>query len=127
MAVRILVIDDDKALATITARMLETAGYLADKCHDPQEALVQVTGGAYQLLVMDVMMPGMDGFQLCELLREKGWDLPILFLTAKATALDVLKGRAAGGNDYLCKPYERQELLDKVKQLAGEPSPGKDG
>jgi len=114
---KILVVDDDKALATITSKMLQREGYQVDYVNDPVEGLSRATEGGYHLLILDVMMPGMDGYELCENIREKGWEVPVLFLTAKTGSLDILKGYSVGGSDYLCKPYEKYELLEKVRNL----------
>ena len=117
---RILVVDDDKALATITSKMLSRENYQVDVVNGYQDALSKATEGVYELIILDVMMPGMTGLEVCEILRDKGCEVPILFLTAKTGSLDVLKGYSAGGTDYLCKPYERSELLSKVASLLGE-------
>ena len=113
---RILVIDDEPDLREILQFNLEQAGYLVDTA-DSAEAAMQVLTPQHALLLLDVMMGGMSGFQFAEVLRKQQNDVPIIFLTAKDTAADLLKGFQTGADDYIAKPFSLQEVLARVKAV----------
>ena len=113
---RILVVDDEQDLLEILKFNLETDGYLVDTANSAEEAL-SMNLEHYDLLLLDVMMGGMSGFQFAEVLRRQHNDVPIIFLTAKDTEADLLKGFATGADDYIAKPFSLHEVLARVKAV----------
>jgi two-component system alkaline phosphatase synthesis response regulator PhoP len=111
----ILVADDETNLAQGIAENLEAEGYRVRVVGDGVAALREIVAGDFDLVVLDVMMPGLDGFAVCEEARRQGVVTPILFLTAKGGVDDRIRGLEAGGDDYLPKPFHLQELLLRVK------------
>jgi two-component system alkaline phosphatase synthesis response regulator PhoP len=114
---RILVVDDERNLALGIAENLEAEGYQVAVAHDGPQALERATAEAWDLLVLDVMMPGMDGLAVCRALRERGDEVPILFLTALSSVDNRIEGLEAGGDDYLPKPFALRELLARVSAI----------
>ena len=120
MSARVLYIEDEVALATIVAESLATRGYTVDHFADATAARrVLAKADDYDLVLLDVMLPWEDGLSLGRRLRARYPSLPILFLTAKTRASDVVAGFDAGGNDYLRKPFKLEELLVRMKNLLG--------
>jgi len=115
--VRILVAEDDRNTNKLLCAVLRRAGYEPLPARDGQEALDLLDANHVDLLVTDVMMPRVDGFELCRMLREAGYELPILMLTAKQLQADKVEGFLAGTDDYLTKPVDMQELVLRVKAL----------
>lgn len=113
---RILVVDDEPDLREILQFNLEQAGYQVDTA-ESAEAAMEVLTPQHVLLLLDVMMGGMSGFQLAELLRRQHNDIPIIFLTAKDTETDLLKGFQTGADDYIAKPFSLHEVLARVKAV----------
>ena len=111
----ILVADDEANLARGIAENLEAEGYRVTVVGDGVRALEEVMTRDYDLVVLDVMMPGLDGYAVCEEARRQGVVTPILFLTAKGGVDDRIRGLEAGGDDYLPKPFHLQELLLRVR------------
>lgn len=115
---RILVIDDDRRLCGIMKRGLLEEGYAVDLAYDGEEGeWLAESGGSHDLIVLDVMMPAKDGIQVCQALRSKRINTPILMLTARDTVEDRVKGLDAGADDYLVKPFAFNELLARVRAL----------
>lgn len=114
---RILVVDDEVNLAEGIRENLEAEGHAVELAEDGVTALSMVREGGYDLVVLDVMMPGLDGFAVCESVRASGIDVPILFLTAKGAVADRIRGLEAGGDDYLAKPFRLRELLLRVDAI----------
>jgi two-component system alkaline phosphatase synthesis response regulator PhoP len=114
---RILVVEDDLHLAEGMAENIRAEGYDADTAHDGQLGLDKALTGDYDLLVLDVMLPRMDGFALCRALREQGKSTPVLFLTARGDPQDRVRGLEAGGDDYLTKPFHLDEFLLRVRAI----------
>ncbi len=114
---RILVVEDEADMNRLIVKTLQKSGYSVDGCFDGQEALLYLKGAAYDALVVDVMMPRMDGYTLVETLRQKNVDLPILFLTAKDSISDRVKGLDLGADDYLIKPFAFEELLARIRAM----------
>lgn len=114
---RILVAEDDPSTSRLLCAILRRAGYEPVPAADGQEALERLDHVQVDLLICDVMMPRMDGFALTKELREGGSDLPILMLTAKALQEDKREGFLVGTDDYLTKPFDKEELLLRVKAL----------
>jgi DNA-binding response OmpR family regulator len=113
----ILVVEDEKNLAEGIAENLEAEGWRAEIAGDGKSGLEKILAGRYHLVILDVMLPEMDGFTVCERVREKDLETPILFLTAKGGIDDRIRGLEAGGDDYLPKPFHLKELLLRVKAV----------
>ena len=116
-AQRILVAEDQTDIRDLLVLNLRAAGYTVSETRDGLSALALHTEAPHDLLVLDLMMPGMDGLELCKALRARGDAAPILMLTAKATELDRVLGLELGADDYLTKPFSLPELLARVKAL----------
>jgi two-component system, OmpR family, alkaline phosphatase synthesis response regulator PhoP len=114
---RILVVDDEAHLAAGIRENLEAEGYRADIAHDGRAGLERLRAERFDLAVLDVMMPNMDGLELCAELRRSGNQTPVLFLTVKGDAEDRVRGFEAGGDDYLTKPFHLKELLLRVAAI----------
>ncbi len=114
---RILVADDQTDIRDLLALNLRSAGYDVATAGDGLTALASDTAHPNDLLILDLMMPGMDGLDLCKTLRARGSSTPILMLTAKSTELDRVLGLELGADDYLTKPFSLAELLARVKAL----------
>jgi two-component system alkaline phosphatase synthesis response regulator PhoP len=116
-AARILVVDDEAHLAAGIRENLEAEGYRTEIAHDGAAGLELLRAEPFDLVVLDVMMPNMDGLELCAQLRRDGIQTPVLFLTVKGAAEDRVRGFEAGGDDYLPKPFHLQELLLRVAAI----------
>ena len=114
---RILVVDDEQHLADGIREILKSEGYAAELAHDGVEGLRKALAGGFDLILLDVMMPGMDGLRTCEELRRNGLHTPVLFLTVKGAPEDRIRGLEAGGDDYLAKPFHLKELLLRVSAI----------
>lgn len=114
---RVLVVDDEEHLALGIAENLELEGYETAVAHDGLRALAELREAAWDLVVLDVMMPGRDGLSVCRELRSEGNNVPILFLTARGELEDRVRGLEAGGDDYLPKPFALRELLLRVAAI----------
>lgn len=125
---RILIVEDDPQIASFIVKGLKQSGYAVDHCADGEEAITLTSTTAYDAAVVDVMLPKLDGLSLVRRLRQKQNRVPVLFLSAKASVDDRVKGLQAGGDDYLTKPFAFSELLARVQALirrstqAAEPS-----
>lgn len=114
---RILVAEDERDMNRLIVKTLQKAGYSVDGCYDGEEALLHLLGAEYDAMVLDVMMPKKDGYALVEELRAKGVDTPILFLTARDSVADRVKGLDLGADDYLVKPFDFDELLARIRAI----------
>lgn len=114
MAQRILVADDEKEIADLVEVYLQNEGYEVDKCFSGEEALARLEKGEYDLALLDVMMPGVDGFALCRRIRER-FQFPVIMLTAKTEPVDRITGLSLGADDYVTKPFHPLELVARVK------------
>jgi len=112
----ILIVDDDENLREILQFNLETAGFVVDVAASGEEALQKITP-KHKLVLLDVMMAGMSGFDVAKKLRAEGNKVPIIFLTAKDTEQDLLRGFAVGGDDYITKPFSLQEVMARIKAV----------
>jgi len=112
---RLLYVEDDVSLAFVTRDNLQIQGFEVIHCEDGMTALNTFRKGNFDLCVLDVMLPEMDGFELAEKIRMNDAHVPILFLTAKAMQEDKLHGLRIGGDDYILKPFSIEELVLKVK------------
>ena len=114
---RILIVEDEKRLAGTLQELLHRQGYTADVCYDGISGLDNARSDIYDLLVLDAMLPGMDGFTLLRQLRQRGSRLPVLMLTARSELNDRVRGLDAGADYYLTKPFEPEELLACIRSL----------
>ena len=120
---RILIAEDQTDIRDLLALNLQGAGYQVVQTGDGREALAAHERQPADLLVLDLMMPHMDGLDVCKTLRARGCNTPILMLTAKSTELDRVLGLELGADDYLSKPFEARELLARIKALLRRASP----
>jgi DNA-binding response OmpR family regulator len=114
---RILVVEDDKRVGGFLKRGLEEEKYAVDLCPSGSDALYMADTSAYDVIILDIMLPGKDGFTVCRELREKGNLTPVLMLTAKDTKKDIVSGLSEGADDYLTKPFSFEELLARIRAL----------
>lgn len=114
---RILVVEDEKNLANALVKLLEGQKYAAEAVYDGQSGLDYARSGQYDAMILDVMLPGLSGFQVASTLREEGLDVPILMLTARGKVTDKVQGLDSGADDYLTKPFTTEELLARVRAL----------
>lgn len=114
----VLVVEDEKRLAQLIKRALEEESHVVDVSHDGAEALEMAEGTDYDLMVLDLMLPTMDGIDVCKSLRNEGNDVRILMLTARDAVDDRVQGLEAGADDYLIKPFSFSELLARVHALS---------
>ncbi|QDY79069.1 response regulator transcription factor [Streptomyces qinzhouensis] len=114
---RLLIVEDEKRLALSLAKGLTAEGYAVDVVHDGLEGLHQAAEGSYDLLILDIMLPGMNGYRICGALRAAGNDVPILMLTAKDGEYDEAEGLDTGADDYLTKPFSYVVLIARIKAL----------
>ena len=121
---RVLVVDDDRSLTELLQMVLEDAGYQVTLAENGREAIVSAAKDPPDLVVLDVVMPEMDGWATSDhlLSHERTAKIPIIFLSARVQAEDQLRGWYRGCFDYLTKPFDIQELLEKVSQALAEPS-----
>jgi DNA-binding response OmpR family regulator len=111
----LLYVEDDETLSFVTRDNLELRGYEVDHCMDGITALQKLASASYDLCILDVMLPKMDGFTLARTIREKNDHIPIIFLTAKSTREDKIYGLQLGADDYITKPYSIEELVLKIE------------
>ena len=114
---RLLIVEDEVRLADTLRQLLNRQGYTADVYYDGVSGLDNATTGIYDLMVLDVMLPGMNGFQVVKKLREAGVTTPVLMLTAKSDVSDRILGLDCGADYYLTKPFEPEELLACIRTL----------
>ncbi len=113
MKKRLLIVEDDSLIAQLEKDYLSANGYDVNVCADGVSGLEEAVNNEYSLIILDVMLPGMNGFEVCRNLREKK-DTPILFVTAKQEADDVVEGLSLGADDYITKPFNFRELVARV-------------
>ncbi|MBI4974949.1 MAG: response regulator, partial [Candidatus Omnitrophica bacterium] len=114
---RILVIEDEKKITDFIRKGLKEEGYAVDVAYDGEEGFFLVKTNDYDLILLDLMLPKMDGITVCKRLRGEGISTPVLMLTAKETVKDRVTGLDAGADDYLTKPFAFEELLARVRAL----------
>ncbi len=122
---RILLVEDEKDLANIVRVGLEEESYSVDVCHDGEEGLYMASEVSYDGIILDILLPKIDGIKILETIREKGISTPILLLTAKDTLEDKIAGLDTGADDYLTKPFEFEELLARLRALLRRRTPEK--
>ena len=114
---RILLVEDEVNLARGIRENLEAEGYTVESVGDGRQALERIRRVEYGMIILDVMLPGMDGFAVCQTARREGRDTPVLFLTARGGGGDRIRGLEVGGDDYLAKPFQLRELLLRVAAI----------
>lgn len=122
---RVLVIDDEVKVVDFLRRGLNDSGFEVEVAFDGEMGFRRASGKSYDLIILDLVLPEMNGFQVCRKLREMQVNVPILMLTAMETIDDKLEGFQAGADDYLTKPFEFNELLARLKALAKRSVTGK--
>ncbi len=110
----ILIIEDEIAIAELEKDYLELAGFRVTMINDGQKGLAEAMTGEYHLIILDLMLPGMDGFEICRQVREEK-DIPILMVSAKKEDIDKIRGLGLGADDYMTKPFSPSELVARVK------------
>jgi len=116
--VRVLVVEDEARIARVLKRGLEEEGYAVDIAGDGPEGLWMATSNPYEAVILDVMLPGFDGFEVCRKMREAGIWAPVMMLTARDEIEDRVQGLDAGADDYLVKPFSLLELAARLRALA---------
>jgi DNA-binding response OmpR family regulator len=119
---RLLLVEDDARIARFVARGLQEQSYAVDAVANGNDALYQVEINDYDLVILDVMIPGKDGFTVCQTIRASGKRMPILMLTARDAVDDRITGLDSGADDYLTKPFEFGELLARLRALLRRPN-----
>ena len=119
---RVLIAEDEKDLNKILSERLKAEHYSVDSCYDGQEALDYLASAEYDAVIMDIMMPVMDGLSALRTMRRKNDSTPVLLLTAKDSIEDRVQGLDAGANDYLVKPFAVEELLARIRVLLRKPA-----
>ncbi len=117
MKPRILLVEDEAAVVFIVSDLLESAGYTVKTADEGRRGLQLASDEPFDLLILDVMLPGMNGFEICHHVREHGFDGAVLMLTARGEVLDRVQGLRGGADDYLTKPFDTDELLARVGSL----------
>lgn len=115
MEKKILIIEDDKSIAELERDYLEVSDFQVDLAYDGQSGLEMVRNNEYCLIILDVMLPGMDGFEVLKILRAENCDIPILMVTARKEDIDKILGLGLGADDYITKPFSPSELVARVK------------
>jgi two-component system, OmpR family, response regulator len=115
---RVLIVEDDVKLAGLIQRALQEQAALADTAHDGEDALWMADATPYDVMVLDINLPGINGFETCQQLRASEVRVPILILTARAAIDDRVTGLDTGADDYLVKPFDVSEMLARVRALA---------
>ena len=114
---RILLAEDEKALSKAIVKIFEKNNYSADAVYNGEDALTYLQSGYYDVAVLDIMMPKMDGITVLKKIREQGNRIPVLMLTAKSDIEDRVLGLDSGANDYLPKPFDTRELLARIRSI----------
>src|SRR5450759_2308370 len=117
MSAKVLLIEDEPGLVMTVSDLLADEGYLVETAGDGQSGLARALNEQFGLIILDVMLPGMSGFEVCRELRQQGKDVAILMLTAKTQVVDRVVGLKLGADDYLTKPFDPAELLARVEAL----------
>ncbi len=115
MSARILLVEDEPGLVIILTDLLKPEGYIVDTASDGVSGLARALSESFDLILLDVMLPGKNGLDVCRDLRQQGRDIPILMLTAKTQLIDRVVGLKLGADDYITKPFEPPELLARIE------------
>ena len=119
---RVLLIEDDVAIARLLKEGLEDESYAVDVAHDGDEGYRTAVADEYDVIILDIMLPGMNGYEVCRALRNDGNKTPILMLTARDAERDIVEGLDAGADDYLSKPFSFDVLLARIRALLRRPN-----
>lgn len=114
---RLLIVEDEKKLCNIIANQMKDAGYSVDKCNDGLEAIDYIESTEYDAIILDIMLPGMDGISILKKIRAAKRHTPVLLLTAKSSIEDKVNGLDSGADDYLTKPFSLEELTARVRVM----------
>lgn len=114
---RLLVVEDEKDLNYIIVKNLEAEGYIVDSCFDGEDALIYITTMEYDAVILDVMIPKVNGFEVLKKIRENKIETPVLFLTAKDNVDDIVYGLNSGADDYMSKPFSFDELMARLRVI----------
>jgi two-component system, OmpR family, alkaline phosphatase synthesis response regulator PhoP len=117
MSARILLIEDEPGVVLVVSDLLRSEGHIVETARDGVTGLRLATEESFNLLILDVMLPGANGFEICQAARDRGFDGAILMLTARGQVRDRVKGLSTGADDYLVKPFDPEELLARVSAL----------
>jgi DNA-binding response OmpR family regulator len=122
MSKTILIVDDEAYIVTSLEYVMQSAGFEVAVAYDGEEALAKVAEKVPDLMILDLMMPKLDGFEVCEKIRENPlWkDIRIIILTAKGRDIERKKGMSLGADDYMTKPFSTRDILNRVKELLAE-------
>ena len=118
---RVLLVEDEVSLATALGKILEKNKILVDVVHDGIEGKLLSENDVYDVIVLDIMLPGMSGLDILKSIRDRGKNVPVLLLTAKDSTADKVKGLDMGADDYLVKPFVTEELLARIRALGRRP------
>ncbi len=122
---RVLVVEDEPRMAQLIRQGLEEESYAVDVVDNGRDVLLWAQSAAYDIILLDIMLPGMNGLDVCRQLRAEGFIMPILMLTARDTLPDKVKGLDSGADDYLVKPFAIEELTARMRALLRRDSPDK--
>ena len=125
MSARILLVEDEASLALTLSDLLGAEGYTVETAADGPSGLARASGESWDLIILDVMLPGKNGFEVCRELRQHGKDVAVLMLTAKSQLADRVVGLKLGADDYVTKPFEPPELLARIEALLRRVNKGK--
>jgi len=129
MSYKILIIEDEKDIVELITYNLEKQGFEVDYAFNGEEGLCKIRSSRYDLILLDIMLPGIGGFELCKLLKEEpgSADIPIIFLTARTLEADKVLGLELGADDYITKPFSPRELVARIKAVLRRLKPKKNG
>ena len=111
---KVLIVEDEEAIADIEKDYLELSGFEVTICKDGTSGLAEALDGEYDICILDVMLPGIDGFEICKKVRETK-NIPIIMVSAKKEDIDKIRGLGVGADDYMTKPFDLHELLARIK------------
>lgn len=111
---KILIVEDDKKIAQLEKDYLESSGYEADVIGDGTQVIPEVKKNSYDLILLDLMLPGLSGYDICRTIRDE-IDIPILMVTARSEAADIIRGLGLGADDYITKPFDPSQLIARVR------------
>lgn len=114
---RVLLVEDEVRLAEAVKHILESNRYVVDVCHDGETGLDYALSAVYEIIILDVMLPKLDGFSVLKAIREDGQNVPVLMLSAKSETADKVQGLDFGADDYLTKPFDTEELLARMRAM----------
>lgn len=114
---RILVVEDERDMNRIISKKLKVEGYSVDSCYDGEEALLYMEGAGYDGVILDIMMPKLNGIEVVKRMRQAGNHAPVIFLTARDSVSDRVAGLDMGANDYLVKPFSFEELMARIRSM----------